>query len=380
MRVRYIRTLDYYDLPQVFEARDAIGGHYIAVLGAPEGGPRYLVAGVAPGRLRVFCNGECDLRSLVEESIATARYTTAAIPSVRGEELEVVPFSGTDLEEFLPEPGYVLDDLPSADLEAGDDLRLELRLDVPGYDRIDTGLFTDLIQQMQTLAKHALADIESITNWRRRDSVFDVVVPAESGSFRVVLEASSNQVQAFHKDLGKALKQIDKLFRHSADPRRTLEVARELRGDVAGGYVEILRRLTRGETGLRYSWTGGGVSEIRGEGVSSEQARVLLRTLDGARLEAKSLTFDGELYKCNAGTGHWVLRSGSSELRGYSRRPNGPDLGGLRIRDWYRFHCVSFEGFERRRSENVRLLRYEPLPTPPRDESPAGHSEDPPRG
>ena len=41
--IRYLRTLDYYDGPQVFEARDAIGGHYIAILG-PGDEFRYLLA------------------------------------------------------------------------------------------------------------------------------------------------------------------------------------------------------------------------------------------------------------------------------------------------------------------------------------------------
>ena len=224
MRVHHARTLIFYDEPHVFEARDSIGGHYIAVLGVSDD---YLVAGVAPEQLRAFCDGEADLRSLVLESEEESRYLTPELPP--DGVLEIRRFRG-DLEGYLPAAGLVLDDLPSADLEASDDLRLELRLDVPGQGRIDTGLFTELIQQMQTLAKHALAKIEPNTPWRQRNSVFDVVVPAESGSFRVVLEASSNQTHAFHEDLGKALQEIDKLFQHSDDPSLALEAARELRG------------------------------------------------------------------------------------------------------------------------------------------------------
>ena len=36
-QIQHTNTLFYYDGPQVFEARDAIGGHYVAVL-APSGG------------------------------------------------------------------------------------------------------------------------------------------------------------------------------------------------------------------------------------------------------------------------------------------------------------------------------------------------------
>ena len=57
IRIHHVRTLVYYDMPQVFEARDVIGGHYIAVLGPPND-MRYLVAGVSPERIRLFCDGK----------------------------------------------------------------------------------------------------------------------------------------------------------------------------------------------------------------------------------------------------------------------------------------------------------------------------------
>ena len=64
--IRHTTTLFYYDGPQVFEARDAIGGHYVAVMVEPEGGhDRYLVAGVEPERLRQFRAGLLDLRTLL---------------------------------------------------------------------------------------------------------------------------------------------------------------------------------------------------------------------------------------------------------------------------------------------------------------------------
>jgi hypothetical protein len=50
-------TLFYYDGPQVFEAGDSIGGHYLALMVEPlDGQERYLVVGVVPERLRQFAN------------------------------------------------------------------------------------------------------------------------------------------------------------------------------------------------------------------------------------------------------------------------------------------------------------------------------------
>ena len=56
--IRHTTTLFYYDGPQVFEARDTIGGHYVAVMVEPQDGQDcYLVAGVEPERLRQFRAG-----------------------------------------------------------------------------------------------------------------------------------------------------------------------------------------------------------------------------------------------------------------------------------------------------------------------------------
>lgn len=52
--IRHFSTLFYYDGPQVFEARDADGRRYVAVLvesDSTDGGGRYLVTGVEPERL-----------------------------------------------------------------------------------------------------------------------------------------------------------------------------------------------------------------------------------------------------------------------------------------------------------------------------------------
>ena len=105
MSIRHFRTLVYYDAPQVFEARDEIGGHYIAVLGAP-GRVLYLVAGVAPALLQEFCAGRMDLLDLMLGSDPGARYTTTTTPFANDTELETEPFrEALEGSGFLPGPG-----------------------------------------------------------------------------------------------------------------------------------------------------------------------------------------------------------------------------------------------------------------------------------
>jgi hypothetical protein len=62
------QILDYYDGPQVIEAKDAIGGHYIGLAIEPNGDEgHFVILGVAPNRLRQFRSGEIDLLDLMTD-------------------------------------------------------------------------------------------------------------------------------------------------------------------------------------------------------------------------------------------------------------------------------------------------------------------------
>lgn len=360
MTIRYVRTLDYYDLPQVFEARDSIGGHYVAVLGAIEES-QYLVAGVAPERLRAVCDGKAELRHLITESDVASRYVTTTVPSLEGDELEVRRFNGV-LEDFLPDPGYVLDEMPSADLHVGESLRLELKLDALAG-KIDIGLYTELIHHVRMLAKHTLGEVrEGTENWRWRDGIFDVVVPAATGSFRLILEASARQNPGFRAKMAEALRRIDTLFEHSDDPRMTLAAAMENRGEIAMTYLKLLQLLDRNETGLRYSWAEGRLRDVRSRSVSSDQAKALAEVLIEAPPTYEAVEREGELYKCHKDSGHWGMWVEGERVTGWVRR-GGPDLGGLRLGARYRFRCRAMHTLERARPI-LHLANYQRVGRP----------------
>ena len=122
--IRYTDTLFYYDGPQVFDACDAIGGHYVAVMVGPElhtgtvapsDGPsdRYLVAGVAPERLRQFRAGAIDLRSLLVGSDEDERYVATARNGMKNA-LEIERLTTPLVESgYLPDEGFLLYEHPS---------------------------------------------------------------------------------------------------------------------------------------------------------------------------------------------------------------------------------------------------------------------------
>lgn len=107
--IRYTKTLYYHDGPQVFEARDSIGGHYVALMVESErSGDRYVVAGVAPEKLRLFRVGSLDLRSLMMEAEPDQCYL-ASFGETMGSPLVIEKERPSlDACRFLPDAGFVI--------------------------------------------------------------------------------------------------------------------------------------------------------------------------------------------------------------------------------------------------------------------------------
>ena len=112
--IHYTTTLFHYDGPQIFEARDATDGHYVALSIEPQNGrERYLVVGVAPEQLHQFRSGMFDLRSLLVRAGKDEWYvtTTEADP----DQPIVIDPQNVPIEKstFLPDEGFELHDHPT---------------------------------------------------------------------------------------------------------------------------------------------------------------------------------------------------------------------------------------------------------------------------
>lgn len=354
--IRHKTTLFYYDGHQVFEARDAIGGHYVAVMVEPQDGhDRYLVAGVAPERLRQFRSGMLDLRALLTKS-GEEEWFLATIPTGLDQPLTLVP-QNTPLSEsgFLPEVGFVLHDRPAEDLalkEARErnNLVLEIASDPPEAaeeHRIRVGTLIGLLGHVQMMVKHAYgAALREMKPDNRRAidktdaHLMDVVIPAAAGSFRVVLEAAKTPDMLGQSELARALQRVDVLFENSANPKKALATVKAHRGHLAGAYLRLLRFLVQHKTGLRYSWAEPGFSKPTYRAVAEAEAGPLVDVLSGvSNLGGESVTLMGAFEKANRGTGAWGLLTADGLFSGKVKE-GGPSLEGLKIGGNYRFSCV----------------------------------------
>ena len=374
--IRHVNTLFYYDGPQVFEARDAIGGHYVAVMVETDHtNERYLVAGVAPEQLRQFRSGMLDLRSLLIKSDKEERYLATVASGLDNplvlEHLHT-PLIDSDL---LPDPGFVLHDRPSDDSvlrEARErqNLVLEIAAEPPEaarQHRIRANTLAEMLHRVQLMIKYAYrAAIRGKRNRYRQpdEDMMDVVVPAAAGSFQIVLEAVSLPNLFGDSDLANGLRRIDELFKDTANPEKTLTVAKEYRGHLAGAYLKLLRFLVKQRTGLRYSWAEPKSERSSNRAVLESEAGALIDILSSVtNLGSEPVTLEGTFEKFNRESGLWGLLTDEGKRSG-KIRDGGPSLDGLEVGGLYRFHCdeeIEEINITGRESRVLYLNRHEPL-------------------
>ena len=377
--IRHTMTLFYYDGPQVFEARDAIGGHYLAVMIEPENSEaRYLVAGIEPERLRQFRAGLLDLRMLLTERVIEEWFIAVA-PGGLNEPLALQPAPGILADSrFLPEPGFVLHDRPTEELalreaRARNNLVLEIAADPPEAaeeHRIRVGTLVGLLGHVQLMVKHAYgAALRELSPDNRRAidktdaHLMDVVIPAAAGSFRVVMEAAKTPDMLGQSELARALQRLDVLFEHAGNPQAALATVKSHRGHLAGAYLRLLRFLLQHKTGLRYSWAEPGFKESKNRSVAEAEVGPLVDVLSGvSNLGAESVTLVGAFEKANRGTGAWGLLTADGVCSGRVKE-GGPSLEGLRIGGNYKFSCIEeieeVEGTGREQ-RTLYLIEHEP--------------------
>lgn len=378
-KIHHTKTLFYYDGPQVFEARDAIGGHYVGVMVEPAAGEdRFILKGVSPESLRCFRSGSLDLRTLLLDSESEEWYLGTA-PAGFGEPFSVTEEQSSLLESgFLPDPGFLLHDIVAVDealreARERNNLVMEVSVEPPeaaSEHRIRLSTLAALLNHIQTVVKHAYGvalrelSLETRRAIDKSDAhLLDVIVPAAPGSFRVFFEASKTTDLLGQSELARALERVDQLFEHASDPVRALATLKAHKGHLAGAYLRLLKFLVETRTGIRYSWAEPNFAVPRSGSVSESQAKPLVDALSGvSNLGAEHVTFTGKLQKGDT-NGTWRISSDEGDFSGKVRE-GGPSMEGLKLGSFYRFTCLEeIEEMEStgREIRSLYLLEYEPL-------------------
>lgn len=359
--IKLTAVLLYYDGVQVFEGRDAIGGHYVGVgIGPGISTNRYMVTGAAPERLRQFRGGRLDLRTLLLEAPEGEWFIT--VDKKGGDSplyLEPQPNPVAECD-CLPGPNFILEDGPEGLV---DDLALqharergnvifEFSVEPPESvaHRIRMTTLGNILIRVQTVVKRAYESAARDLPERTRSNLattdghlMDVVVPAAPGSFRVLLEAVKPPNMFGSGELARGLQRLDEVFASAAEPDTVRETLKPYQGPLAGSFIQLLQFLVANQTGLYYSWADPLAMASQHSGVSEATARELAETLAdfNSRRDA-SITLTGQLYRVNHQSGRWGLLTEKGKKFG-KVAANGPNMDGLQVGNRYSFLCSEVE-------------------------------------
>jgi hypothetical protein len=102
-----IKTLEYYDVPQLLVAADATGNNYLCTLfkNDAESGYHYLGVQISESRLAAFTDGKQDLRdAYIHPESEKMLYLVTAKQGILNLVTSILPQDVT--EEMLPAAGY----------------------------------------------------------------------------------------------------------------------------------------------------------------------------------------------------------------------------------------------------------------------------------
>jgi len=107
--IHYSATLLYYDGVQIFEGKDEIGGHYIALLvESKKDGDLYVIVGVKPEQLREFQSGLLDLREVILKRPEKEWYLGRVADDFSSPIFLELQTQKEINQKFLPQPGFLL--------------------------------------------------------------------------------------------------------------------------------------------------------------------------------------------------------------------------------------------------------------------------------
>ncbi len=348
-QIYFQRTLLYYEVPVIFEARDSIGGHYIASAVKSENGhDRHLLVGVSPEGLRDFKSGSIDLRSITINSIVEDRYLALTDDISPDEPLSLIQQINLETieEEYLPSPGLLLyDEIAENKLisEARERGAVILKLSArPPEEKIENQIKAStigrIITNVQLMVKNAYSTYADRTN--DDSGTLYLLTKPSPGSVEILLGTTEKQRNMFEQEnMFKTLELIDSLFHNTENPKAIIDNLKKVPSKLSRSYMKTIEILNSQKTGLSYSWAGPDSKASRSTTVRHEQAGEIIKQYKKEPIKSvEKASFEGRLELVNVKTGRWGLLTEEGMKTGKTKS-NQLSLGGLIMDKAYMFHC-----------------------------------------
>lgn len=352
-QLTYVRTLIYFDGPQLFVAEDRIGTNYLCLIADEiDDVDQFLCMPLSSSRLREIEQGNLELRAAFLEPEIGDLYTGSE-RSANNTLTLTVSVDNEVPEDWYPQEGFFLDPVESIAAEARSRNRAvvsfalnppesqeEMKIEVP---RLTIGL-----QLFQRLVKHAYSRAISNVNSSTKELLSDAdkyqleVFSISPGSFTVNMQSKSSADLIGHVDLERSLKLVDEAVAASSDLEAASEFLRQNKGHFLNAYRKLLNFIVENNSPVGYRWSTPNNDVYGGNALSVETAQPLYEFLTlRQELTAEPVTLTGTFTKVDVERGYWTLRS-QQEKKSFSGKTDseGSILRGITADlDIYRVYC-----------------------------------------
>lgn len=320
-KLRIIRILEYYDVPQLYIAEDVLGVRYLCLLYDVEENGELKVIGVAVSKdkLNDFIKGHIDLLTMytspeLEDSIFHIH--------MKEEGIYAEQYHGILDPSMLPDEGYFYNDslneneemLARASVTNKPVIRLAFQTPQNRHD-MDARCLSAALVHFQSLVDNSYKKLykeETNTSSTLRVTTF------LAASFDVEFVADESLDMFGQSKLGQTFDVINNLF--SSTSEDVIKTLRDLKGFAANSYKNFLEVLLDNDLSINLKWV---FSTIDSEVHQSQVEKVQLQSLheivtNNCELGTEEMAFEGFFTSANA-NGKWSFQPvDGKEIKGDS--------------------------------------------------------------
>lgn len=320
-KLRIIRILEYYDVPQLFIAEDAIGVRFLCLLYdiANDGELKIIGVTVSADKLNDFIKGHIDLLTMfmspeMEGSIFQVY--------MREEGIFAEQFSGVLDSSMLPDEGYFYNDTLNENEEmiarasTTNKPVIRLAFETPGNRHdMDVRCLSAALVHFQSLVDNSYKKLykdETNNNSALRVTTF------QAASFDVELVSDENLDMFGQSKLGQTFDVIQRLFSDTSED--VIETLRNLKGFAANSFKSFLEVLLDNDLSINLKWVFSTIdNEVHQSQVEKSQLQKLHEIVtNNSELGTEELVFEGSFTSANT-NGKWSFQpSEGKEIRGDS--------------------------------------------------------------
>jgi hypothetical protein len=346
------QILIYYDIPEVFIAKDEVGTNFLCLLVSVEQNDiKYISTAISSARLAEFINGNVDLRDIYTIPETNQYYYFDQIT----ESINATIWEKDGLpEEYLPDSGFIykkpLEDNKLILNESLDKNNAIIHLavsDINDNYSIDADDLGDIVKLYQVIIEHSFKKkIEQIQLKDKKSFIIPQnyklrAFASSYSSFNVHLYSTA-YVNLFGVSIIElALSKFDELSRDFVNQDEYIESLRSIKGHTVSTFKKLIKKLIDRDITIKHKWYSPGQEEVHFSLIDKFKAEKIYNILTlTEELAEEKKTFEGYFVQADVEKGTWRIVNKEDEKE-YNGESNGTLLQGIIIETMsYRLTCI----------------------------------------